>query len=96
MFAKLIKLNIRNRMLLAYVAPAAIYLGFPVLVYTTTNQVLNNFQEVERIENVIRNTNNMSAGAEQMVRGMRGYLINKKSAVFKGFSNRWKIMSPVG
>lgn len=85
MFAKLIKLNIRNRMLLAYVAPAAIYLGFPVLVSTTTNQVLNNFQEVERIESVIRNTNNMSAGAEQMVRGMRGYLINKNPLFFKDF-----------
>ena len=85
MFAKLIKLNIRNRMLLAYVAPAAIYLGFPVLVYTTTNQVLNNFQEVERIENAIRNTNNMSAGAEQMVRGLRGYLINKNPLFLKDF-----------
>ncbi|HBK99515.1 MAG TPA: chemotaxis protein [Microcoleaceae bacterium UBA10368] len=91
MFAKLIKLNIRNRMLLAYVAPAAIYLGFPVLVYTTTNQVLNNFQEVERIENVIRNTNNMSAGAEQMVRGMRGYLINKNPLFLKDFQTGGKL-----
>lgn len=82
MFSKLIKLNIRNRMLLAYVAPATIYLGFPVLVYTTTNQVLSNFQEVERIENVIRYTNNMSTGAEQMVRGLRGYLINNKNTDF--------------
>ncbi|MEG3924564.1 methyl-accepting chemotaxis protein [Microcoleus sp. T3B2] len=82
MFANLIKLNIRKRMLLAYVAPATIYLGFPVLVYTTTNQVLSNFQEVERIENVIRHTNNMSAGAEQMVRGLRGYLINNKNTDF--------------
>ncbi len=91
MFAKLIKLNIRNRMLLAYVAPAAIYLGFPVLVYTTTNQVLNNFQEVERIENVIRNTNNMSAGAEQMVRGLRGYLINKNPLFLKDFQAGGKL-----
>ncbi|XZN99930.1 MAG: methyl-accepting chemotaxis protein [Microcoleus sp.] len=91
MFAKLIKLNIRNRMLLAYVAPAAIYLGFPVLVYTTTNQVLNNFQEVERIENAIRNTNNMSAGAEQMVRGLRGYLINKNPLFLKDFQTGGKL-----
>lgn len=82
MFSKLIKLNIRNRMLLAYVAPATIYLGFPLLVYTTTNQVLNNFQEVERIESVIGYTNNMSTGAEQMVRGLRGYLINNKNTDF--------------
>ncbi|MEG4067528.1 methyl-accepting chemotaxis protein [Microcoleus sp. Pol11C2] len=85
MFSNLVKLNIRNRMLLAYVAPATIYLGFPVLVYTTTNQVLNNFAEVERIENVIRYTNDMSAGAEQMVRGMRGYLINKNPQFLNDF-----------
>ncbi|MEG4006710.1 methyl-accepting chemotaxis protein [Microcoleus sp. Pol11C1] len=85
MFSKLIKLNIRNRMLLAYVAPATIYLGFPILVYTTTNQVLNNFAEVERIENVIRHTNDMSAGAEQMVRGLRGYLINKNPQFLNDF-----------
>ncbi|MEG4029782.1 MULTISPECIES: methyl-accepting chemotaxis protein [unclassified Microcoleus] len=85
MFSNLIKLNIRNRMLLAYVAPATIYLGFPVLVYTTTNQVLNNFAEVERIENVIRHTSDMSAGAEQMVRGMRGYLINKNPQFLNDF-----------
>ena len=91
MFPKLIKLNIRNRMLLAYVAPAAIYLGFPVLVYTTTNQVLNNFQEVERIENAIRKTNDMSAGAEQMVRGMRGYLINKNPLFLKDFQTGGKL-----
>ncbi|TAE01866.1 MAG: chemotaxis protein, partial [Oscillatoriales cyanobacterium] len=76
MFAILKKLNIRNKMLIAYVAPAAIYLGLPILVYQTTNQVLNSFQEVERIENVIGLTNNISAGTEQMVRGLRGYLIN--------------------
>ncbi|MEG4106618.1 methyl-accepting chemotaxis protein [Microcoleus sp. S13_C5] len=96
MFSKLIKLNIRNRMLLAYVAPATIYLGFPVLVYTTTNQVLNNFQEVERIENVIRYTNDMSTGAEQMVRGMRGYLINKNPQFLKDFKTGGELASQSG
>jgi len=52
---------------------------------------LNNFQEVERIENVIRNTNNMSAGAEQMVRGMRGYLINKNPLFLKDFQTGGKL-----
>src|SRR6476469_936540 len=85
MLANLIKLNIRNRMLLAYVAPAAIYLGCPVLIYTTTEQVLKNFQEVERIEKVLRHTNNMSAGADQMVRGLREYLINKNPQFLNDF-----------
>ncbi|MEZ2317955.1 MAG: methyl-accepting chemotaxis protein [Microcoleus sp.] len=85
MFAILKKLNIRNKMLIAYVAPAAIYLGLPILVYQTTNQVLSSFQEVERIENVIGLTNNISAGTEQMVRGLRGYLINQNPQFLNDF-----------
>ncbi|MEG4503331.1 methyl-accepting chemotaxis protein [Microcoleus sp. F6_B4] len=96
MFSKLIQLNIRNRMLLAYVAPATIYFGFPLLVYTTTNQALNNFQEVERIENVIGYTNDMSAGAEQMVRGMRGYLINKSPQFLNDFNRGGKLARESG
>src|SRR6476620_1035894 len=37
------------------------------------------------LENVIRYTNDMSAGAEQMVRGMRGYLINKNPQFLSDF-----------
>lgn len=85
MFAQRVKINIRNKMLLAYVAPASIYLGFPLFVYTTSHQILNNFQEVERIEDVIEKTNNMSVGADQMVRGLRGYLINKNPEFLKDF-----------
>lgn len=85
MFTKLTKLNIRNKMLLVYVAPATIYLGLPLVVYQTTNQVLNSFHEVERIESVIRKTNNISVGTEQMVRGLRGYLINKNSQFLNDF-----------
>ena len=87
MFSKLTKLNIRNKMLLAYVAPAAIYLGLPVLVYHTTNQVFNSFKEVEKIENALGQTNNMSVGTEQMVRGLRGYLVNKDSQFLNDFKS---------
>ncbi|WP_377477910.1 MAG: methyl-accepting chemotaxis protein [Microcoleus anatoxicus] len=85
MFAILKKINIRNKMLIAYLAPAAIYLGLPILVYQTTTQVLNSFQEVERIENVIGLTNNISAGNEQMIRGLRGYLINQNPRFLNDF-----------
>ncbi|MEG3848486.1 methyl-accepting chemotaxis protein [Microcoleus sp. herbarium19] len=85
MFAKIKKLNIRNKMLLGYLAPAAIYLGLPVLVLGTTNQVFNTFQELERVENVIGETSKMSVGAEQMVRGMRGYLVNKNQQFLTDF-----------
>ncbi len=85
MFAKIKRLNIRNKMLLGYLAPAAIYLGLPVLVLATTSQVFKTFQEVERVENVIGETSKMSVGAEQMVRGMRGYLINKNPQFLSDF-----------
>ena len=77
MFAKINNLNIRNKMLLGYLAPAAIYLGFPVVVIATTNQVFKTFQETERVDQVVGEISNISAGSEQMVRGLRGYLINQ-------------------
>ncbi|MBD1826988.1 methyl-accepting chemotaxis protein [Microcoleus vaginatus GB1-A2] len=82
MFAKIRNLNIRNKMLVGYLAPAAIYLGFPVVVIVTTNQVLKTFQETERVQQVVGETTNISLGAEQMVRGLRGYLINHKDQQF--------------
>ncbi|MEG4392437.1 methyl-accepting chemotaxis protein [Microcoleus sp. BROC3] len=85
MFAQLTKLNIRNKMLLGYLAPAAIYLGLPVVVLSTTSQVFNTFQEAERVEDVLGETSNISVGAEQMVRGMRGYLLNKNQQFLTDF-----------
>ncbi|PSB52316.1 chemotaxis protein [filamentous cyanobacterium Phorm 6] len=85
MFAKINKLKIRNKMLLGYLVPAAIYLGFPALVFGTTNQVFKTFTEVERVENTVGETSNISAGAEQMVRGLRGYLINKNQDFLTDF-----------
>ncbi|PSB28392.1 chemotaxis protein [filamentous cyanobacterium Phorm 46] len=85
MFAKINKLKIRNKMLLGYLVPAAIYLGFPALVFGTTNQVFKTFTEVERVENTVGGISNMSVGAEQMVRGMRGYLINKNPQFLTDF-----------
>lgn len=85
MFAKLKNLNIRNKMLLGYLAPAAIYLGFPVVVIATTNQVLKTFQETERVQQVLGETTNISLGAEQMIRGLRGYLINKNNDFLTDF-----------
>lgn len=85
MFAKINNLNIRNKMLLGYLAPAAIYLGFPVVVIATTNQVLKTFQETERVQQVVGETTNISLGAEQMIRGLRGYLINKNNDFLTDF-----------
>jgi CHASE3 domain sensor protein len=85
MFAKIKNLNVRKKMLLGYLAPAAIYLGFPVVVIATTNQVLKTFQETERVQQVLGETTNLSLGAEQMIRGLRGYLINKNPEFLTDF-----------
>ena len=85
MFAKIKNLNVRKKMLLGYLAPAAIYLGFPVVVIATTNQVLRTFQETERVQQVLGETTNISLGAEQMIRGLRGYLINKNQDFLADF-----------
>ncbi|MEG4572821.1 methyl-accepting chemotaxis protein [Microcoleus sp. N3A4] len=82
MFAKIKNLNIRNKMLLGYLAPAAIYLGFPAVVISTTNQVFKTFQETERVEQVVGETMNISLGVEQMSRGSRDMLINNKNQEF--------------
>ena len=85
MFAKINNLNVRKKMLLGYLAPAAIYLGFPVVVIATTNQVLKTFQETERVQQVLGETTNISLGSEQMIRGLRGYLINKNQDYLTDF-----------
>jgi methyl-accepting chemotaxis protein len=71
------QLKIKNRMLLGYVTPAVLYLGLVGLAYATVNQVFNSFQEVERVQSVIINTNNLALSTEQMIRSWRGYLINQ-------------------
>ncbi|MBE9093477.1 methyl-accepting chemotaxis protein [Tychonema sp. LEGE 07203] len=85
MFAKIKRLNIRNKMLLGYLAPAAIYLGLPVLVLGTADRVFNTFQEREKVEFAIGEASNMSVGAQQMVLGMRGYLVNKNQQFLTDF-----------
>jgi CHASE3 domain sensor protein len=85
MFAKINNLNVRKKMLLGYLAPAAIYLGFPVVVIATTHQVLKTFQETERVQQVLGETTNISLGADQMIRGLRGYLINKNQEFLTDF-----------
>src|SRR4028119_1536866 len=85
MFAKINNLNVRKKMLLGYLAPAAIYLGFPVVVMATTNQVFKTFQETERVQQVLGETTKISLGADQMIRGLRGYLINKNNEFLTDF-----------
>ena len=74
------QLRMRNRMLLGYAIPGFIYLALSVLAYITANQVFDAFKEVERVQNIIINTNNMYRGADRAVRSFRGYLINRDNS----------------
>lgn len=91
MLVKLKKLKIRNKMLVGYVVPAAIYLGMPLLVYANTNRVLDTFKKVETLEILLIETNNISVGTDQMVRGLRGYLVNKSPQFLNDFRTGVKL-----
>ncbi|MDF0553804.1 methyl-accepting chemotaxis protein [Kamptonema sp. UHCC 0994] len=71
------QLKIRSRMLIGYATPAVVCLGLVALTYSTVNETFNTFKEVERVQNIIIANNNMSRGAEQMIRNLRGYLIKR-------------------
>ena len=71
------QLKIRSRMLIGYATPAVVYLGLAALTYSTVNEAFSTFKEVERVQNVIIANNDMSRGAEQMIRNLRGYIIKK-------------------
>ncbi len=73
----LAKLNLRTRILLGYIIPATVYLGFAILVYATGNKAFNTFQEVERVEKVIVKVNNLKFNFQSLVLNARGYLVDK-------------------
>lgn len=80
------KLKIKTRILLGCAAPAVLYLGVPMLVFSTSNKVVDTFKEVERVQNVIIETNKISFGAQEMVRSVRAYLLDRD----ENFLNEYK------
>lgn len=69
------KVSLKNRMLLGYAVPVCVYLGVAGLVYSTANKVFDTFEEVERVQKVLIETNNISSLAQVMIGNVRGYLI---------------------
>lgn len=72
----LTNLKLKNRMLLGYAIPVAVYLGFATLVYFSIHKVKETFEEVKRVESVSRSVSEMGLSAEGMIRTTRGYLLN--------------------
>lgn len=85
------KLKLRTRMLLGYAAPAFVYLGLPLLALSTSNQVFSTFQEVERVQTIVLQTNKISLGSQQMVRSVRGYLVDKDDAFLKEYQSGFEL-----
>jgi methyl-accepting chemotaxis protein len=73
------KFKLRTRILLGYVVPAAVYLTFAVMVYSTVNKGNETFKEVKRVQEVILMSDEMNSHVEKIIRNTRGYMINKSS-----------------
>ncbi len=83
----LTNLKLRERLLLGYTIPVALFIGLTVVVYGSINQVSNIFKEVERVQNVILEVNLMERGSQGMIRNLRGYLALKNAE----FINEYEI-----
>ena len=68
------KLKLRERLLIGYGIPVALFLGLAGLTYFTANKVFKTFQEVERVQGVIIGVNEATVNGEKMIRSFRGYL----------------------
>ena len=75
-------LKLRGQLIAGYTVPIILYTGIAGVVYATASKVVNTFQEVERVQNVIVETNQMALGAQGMVRNLRGYLITPENTTF--------------
>jgi len=73
MFAKL---KLRNRLLIGYTIPMAVYLGLAFLVYSSASQISQTFQEVSRVQKLIIEANSMAVNVQEMIRNARGYIID--------------------
>lgn len=71
------KLKLRERLLIGYGIPVALFLGLAGLTYFTANKVFDTFQEVERVQRVIIGVNEATVNGEKMIRSFRGYLAVK-------------------
>jgi len=74
------KLKLRERLLIGYGIPVALFLGVAGLTYFTANKVFETFQEVERVQGVIIGVNEATINGEKMIRSFRGYLAVQNEA----------------
>ncbi|HEY9692019.1 MAG TPA: methyl-accepting chemotaxis protein [Oculatellaceae cyanobacterium] len=71
-------------------------MGIGWIAYSTANQVLNTFQEVERVQAVLISINNMAIATQGMIRDSRGYLVDRDEQFKKGYQNNLETAKSTG
>lgn len=69
-------LKLKERMLLGYAIPIAIYLGFAGIVYSSANQVSAAFNQVRRIDRALIQSSQLAFQIQTLIRTTRGYLLD--------------------
>ncbi|MCX8120565.1 MAG: methyl-accepting chemotaxis protein [Oscillatoriaceae bacterium SKW80] len=79
------QLNLKSKMLMGYAMPVILYLGMAGLAYATANKVFQTFEEVDRVQSVLNETNQMAYGVQGIIRSVRGYLVDKNEMFVREF-----------
>jgi methyl-accepting chemotaxis protein len=70
------EIKLRNRILIGYILPLISLIGASALTLWNSNRIKDVFQEVKRVDKEIVETNRLEVGLNEMVLGVRGYLID--------------------
>ncbi len=85
------KVNLKGKMLMGYAVPVVLYLGMAGLAYSTATKVFQAFEEVDRVQAVLNETNQMEQGAQGTIRSVRGYLVDKNENFAREFEDNLKL-----
>ena len=85
-----LKLKLKNRLLLGYAAPVAMFIGLAAIVYSTTNELIFAFQEVKRVQNAIIFIDRMAVSGMGLVQATRGYIIKPDEIFLQEYQTELK------
>jgi len=89
-------LKLKGKMLLGYALPIAVYLGLAGMVYSTANKVVNTFQEVQRVQDVLLNSSDLAIAAQGLIRSGRGYLVDANEKFITDYQESLKQAEEAG
>jgi CHASE3 domain sensor protein len=80
------KFKLRNRILIGYILPLVSLIGAAGLSLWNANHLKGIFQEVERVDQVIAESQQLESSFAEMILGMRGYLINASDTYLEEYN----------